>query len=66
MGKGHPVSVVYMGIRSGVPLPMMTTSVGVGREERVEGVREAVRVRRYSWQFCGDGGSCQILIDCCF
>lgn len=51
MGKGQPVSFMYMGIRSGVPQPITTTEVGGESWEREEGVREDERVRRYSWQF---------------
>jgi hypothetical protein len=41
-----------MGIREGEPQPMMAMKVGTGREWRVGGEIEAVRVRVNSWQFC--------------
>ena len=53
MGKGHPVSWMYMGMRCGWPQPMTTISVGGERAERESGVMEDAKVRRYSWQFCG-------------
>jgi hypothetical protein len=45
-----------MGIREGEPQPMMAMKVGTGREWRVEGGIEAVRVRVNSWQFCCELG----------
>ena len=53
MGKGHPVSWMYIGMRCGWPQPMTTISVGGERAERDSGVMEDAKVRRYSWQFCG-------------
>ena len=52
MVNGQLVSAWYMGIREGEPQPMMAMKVGTGREWRVEGGMEAVRVRVISWQFC--------------
>jgi hypothetical protein len=42
-----------MGIREGEPWPTMAMKVGVGSRRRSAGVMEEVRVRIYSWQFCG-------------
>ena len=52
MGKGHWVSAWYMGIKAGEPQPIIAMKVGTGRWRREAGVMDAVRVRRYSWQFC--------------
>lgn len=45
---------MYMGIRPGEPCPTIAMKVGVGRARRESGVMEEVRVRMYSWQFCGN------------
>ena len=52
MGKGQPVSWIYVGMRCGWPQPITTTSVGIERAERDSGVMEDAKVRRYSWHCC--------------
>ena len=53
MGKGHPVSRTYMGMRWGWPQPMTMISVGGERRERDSGVMEDASMRMYSWHCCG-------------